>query len=271
MNSATVAFTGALSNASAAVYGLQIDGHPPRDPQDHRARADWVGPDYFRTVGIPLVAGRDFTPADTVDAQRVIIVNETMARAFFSDRGALGRRVTFNKNAYEIIGVAKDAKYTDLRAAAVRMVYFQFCRRKHLQRSGDPHVAPGPDDDRSLRSGQPFHDVDPRLRGLEGITLAERLDRKLIGEHLVADLASYFSGLTLLLASIGVYGTLAYTAARRTREIGVRLALGSGRGAVLWLMMRGLILRLGLGVMLGAIGVLAAAISWARCSSACGR
>jgi predicted permease len=252
---ASVAFSGTLAGSGGGVYGLQFDGYPPRDPQDHRARADWVGPDYFRTVGIPLVAGRDFTLADTATAQRVAVVNQTMARHFFRDSAAVGRRFTFNKHEHEIVGVVKDAKYTSLREATPRMVYFPTIQtgtgfnvleiRTSLQ---DPVTVVA-----AVRSA--IREVDPRLSAVAVMTLSERLDRNLIREHVVTDLAGFFSGLTLVLVSIGVYGTLAYGAAQRTREIGVRLALGSRRGAVIWILMREVVVRLGLGLVLGTIGV----------------
>jgi predicted permease len=256
VDAASVAFNGPLADSGSGVNGLQIEGFTPVNADDQRARADWVGPDYFRTVGIRLVAGREFTLADNANAPKVAVVNETMARKYFSDGAALGRRFTFNSNQYEIVGVAKDAKYNSLREPAPRVVYFAVIQTGggfsvlHVRttvREATSIVA-------ALRSA--IRDVDPRLTAAEVVTLEERLDRKLGREHLVADLASFFSALTLLLVSIGVYGTLAYTAARRTREIGVRLALGSSRGAVIWIMMREVVLRLGVGAALGAIAVL---------------
>jgi predicted permease len=253
----SVAFNGPLADSGSGVYGLQVDGYVPRDPQDQRARADWVGPDFFRTVGIPLSSGRDFTLADTDSAPKVAIVNETMARHYFGNGAALGRRFTFNKNQYEIIAVASDGKYTNLREATPRVVYFPVLQMGagfnvlEIRTSVRDSLALVP----AVRSA--IRDVDPRLSAGEAMTLSQRLDRTLNREHLVADLSGFFSGLTLLLASIGIYGTLTYAAAMRTREIGVRLALGSGRGAVIWIMMRDVVVRLGLGLVLGAIGVLA--------------
>lgn len=253
---ASAAFTGTLAT-SGGVNGLQVEGFTPKDAQDQRARADWVGPNYLRTARMPLVAGRDFSAADNAGAPRVAIVNQTFARFYFADGDAIGRRFTFNKNAYEIVGIAKNAKYTELRETAPRLVYFSL-----LQGGGDLNNLEVRTDGRAPSSitaalRTVIREVDPRLSVGEVSTLSARIDRKLSREHLVAGLTGYFGGLTLLLVSIGMYGTLAYSTIGRTREIGVRLALGSGRDAVLWLVLRGVLIRLAIGLLLGVAGILA--------------
>ncbi len=229
VEAASVAFNGPLSDSGSGVYGLQIDGHPPRDPEDHRARADWVGPDYLHTVGIALAAGRDFSLEDGAGVQRVAIVNETMARQFFKPGEAVGRRFTFNKDEYEIVGVAKDARYTSLRDEVPRVVYFPVLQSGtsvnalEIRTSGaDPLSLAN-----AVRSA--IRDVDPRISAIAVMTLSQRLDRRLSVEHLIADLSGFFSGLTLLLVSIGVYGTLG-TRLPRDEEKSASV-LRSGRAA----------------------------------------
>lgn len=256
VDTASVAFGGTLANMGG-VTGLQIDGYTPRDPQDQRARADWVGPNYLRTARMPLLAGRDFSLADHASAPRVAIVNQTFARAYFADGVAVGRRFTFNKNPYEIVGIAKDAKYTELRETSPRLVYFSI-----LQGGGNPNSL-----EVRTNGGDPafvaaalrtvIREVDPRLSIGEVTTLSARLDRTLNRDYLVSSLTASFGGLTLLLVSIGMYGTLAYSTMRRTKEIGVRLALGSRRASVLWLVLRGVLVHLAIGLLLGVAGVLA--------------
>jgi predicted permease len=253
---ATVAFSGTLAVAGG-VNGLQIAGDTPREPQDQRARADWVGPNYLRTAGIPLVAGRDFALADHASAPRVAIVNHTFARFYFADGDAVGRRFTFNKNPYEIVGIAKDAKYNELRETSPRVVYFSL-----LQGGGQLNsleVRTNGRDPASIAAALRtiIREVDSRLSIGEVTTLSARIDRTLSREHLVASLTAFFSGLTLLLVSIGMYGTLAYSTMRRTTEIAVRLALGSPRAAVLWLVLQAVLVRLTIGLLLGVAGVLA--------------
>jgi predicted permease len=256
VSAASVVFNGPLGGGSG-VNGLEVDGFTPQTPQDQRARADWVGPSYFATVGIPIMSGRDFTFADDTSGPRVAVVNQTMARHYFRDGAALGRRFTFNKNHYEIVGIARDAKYTDLRDAVPRMIYFPL-----LQGGAGPNgwVLRAPGVAPSALAGAvraAIRDVDPRLSAGDITTLSARLRRTLIREHLLSDLAGFFAGLTLLLASIGVYGTLAYTAAMRTKEIGIRLALGSRRAAVIWIVLRAIVVRVAIGLVLGFAGIVA--------------
>lgn len=257
VEAATVAFGGTLANGGG-INGIQVEGYTPRDPQDQRARADWVGPGYLRTAGITLVAGRDFSPVDDGNGQKVAIINQTMARHYFGDAAAaLARRFTFNKTDYAIIGVAGDAKYSDLREPTPRVVYFPV-----LQGGGGVNfleVRASTGDARALAGAvrSAIREVDPRLSAGDIATLSDRIARKLGREHLVADLTGFFGTLTLLLLSIGVYGTLAYAAGRRTKEIAVRLALGAPRAGVIWIVLREIAATVGAGIVLGTAGVLA--------------
>jgi predicted permease len=256
VDAASVALGGTLANAGG-ITGLDVEGYVPRDPQDKRARADWVGPAYFRTAGIPLAAGRDFLPTDRDTAQKVAIINQAMARHYFGDAAAVGRHVTWNKNEYEIVGVAKNAKYSDLRELTLRVIYFSLLQggagfgSVEVRTSGANPMALAP----MIRAA--IREVDPRLSAGDMTTLSNRVDRKLGREHLVADLAGFFGTLTLVLLSVGVYGTLAYTVGRRTKEIGVRLALGARRRAVIWMVLRQVVIVVAIGVIVGVAGVLA--------------
>jgi predicted permease len=226
-------FTSTLANDSSGVNGLKFIGYPSAQ-EDQRAQANWVGPGYFETSGIPLVAGRDFSMADNSNAPRVAILNQTMARHHFGNQAAVGKRFEFNKQEYEIIGVAKDAKYVDLRESNVQFVYFAAWQNNseihslELRTKNPPLAVAG-----AVRAA--VGEVDPHLRIDEITTLEKRIDQKLAREFLVADIAGFFSSLTLLLVSIGIYGTLAYTVARRTNEIGIRMALGARKSHVLCL------------------------------------
>jgi predicted permease len=257
VEAASVAFGGTLANAGG-IAGLDIEGYVPRDPQDKRARADWVGPNYFRTAGIGLAAGRDFLATDRETAQRVVIVNQMMARHYFGEASALGRHVTWNKNDYEIVGVANNAKYSDLREPTPRLIYFPLLQggggvgSLEIRTAGSNPMALAPMVRAIIR------EVDPRLSAGDMMTLSGRIDRKLGREHLVADLSGFFGTLTLVLLSIGVYGTLAYSVGRRTKEIGLRLALGARRLGVIWMVLRQVVIIVSLGVAAGTAGVLAA-------------
>ena len=253
---ATVVFNGPLG-PGAGVYGLEVDGYTPLSPQDQRARADWIGPEYFAVTGIPILEGREFSTTDTGNSPKVAIINQTMAKHYFGDRPAPGQYFTFNKNRYQIVGIAKNAKDTDLRQATPRVVYFAL-----LQGGGGPNalalrIAGAAPSAMTAPVRAAVREVDPRLTAGDIVTMSARMRHTLIREHLLADLAGFFSGLTLLLAAIGVYGTLAYTAARRTKEIGIRLALGSRRAEVVWIVLRGIVVRLVIGLAIGLAGIFA--------------
>jgi ABC-type antimicrobial peptide transport system permease subunit len=220
--------------------------------------ADWVGPTYIHTAGMTLLAGRDFSLSDNEQGQKVVIVNQTMARRYFLDDHAVGRRVLFNNEYYTIVGVVKDAKYSALRETTLPFIYFSTLQTHtgvgHLEiRSAG--VAPLV---LATAIGPIVHDLDPHLRVGAATTLSDQIDRKLGREHLVADLAGFFGTLTLALLSIGVYGTLAYAVGQRTKEIGVRLALGARRASIVWMVFRQISTVVVLGSAIGVASVFAA-------------
>jgi predicted permease len=248
--SASVAVGGTL--ATIGGVRVQVEGSASRD----RLSADWVGPDYFRTAGMTIIAGRDFALADNLRGQKVVIVNQTMARRYFGDGEALGRRVLFNKDQYLIVGIARDAKYADLRETTPPFVYFPTLQTQ----SGVGHLEIRTSDAAPLALAATIrpliHDLDPHLSAGTAMTLSDRIDRRLGREHLVADLAGFFGAVTLALLSIGVYGTVAYAVGQRTHEIGVRLALGARRSSIVWMVLRRIVGMVAVGVVVGAAGVL---------------
>jgi predicted permease len=257
VQTATVSFNGTLTNEGSGVSGFQVEGYPPTT-EDQRARANWIGPRYFETSGIPLLEGREFSLADSSKTQRVAIINQTMARHYFGNRRAAGRRFEFNKEQFQIVGVAKDAKYQSLRESTPRLVYFAALQSNtaihslEVRTSGSPLAVAG-----AVRDA--VREVDPRLRIGDIATLEQRIDQKLAREFLVADIAGFFGGLTLLLVSIGIYGALAYTVARRTNEIGIRMALGARTTTVLRIVLRDVLLVLAVGLAGGIAAALVAA------------
>ena len=219
-----------MSGAAGSAF-LRVEGfdEPAQDRQ--RVSLNAVSPHYFLTYGTPLLAGRDFRDAD-LDQPRRIIVNQALARKYFPGRDPVGRRVWLENESdpYEIVGVAGDAKYNDVRLPSPPTVY-QFA----LMSRGSTNL--------SLRtSGRPARLADDARRVVTDViganavgrvtTLAGQVDASIVPERLLAILAGFFGAVGALLAAIGLFGLLAYTVARQTKEIGIRMALGATRGGV---------------------------------------
>jgi predicted permease len=215
---------------------------------------------YFETVGAPVILGRPIEPKDRDGAPQVVVVNETFARHFYGEDSPLGKRFGIegeeSSSDLEIVGVAKDIVYYDYRDETPRFVYFpvmqtlDYLESLEVRISGDPApVAP------LVRRA--VAEAAENLPILEVKTLDEQIDRSLRGDKLISRLTSFFGLLALLLASIGLYGVLAYGVAQRTNEIGIRIALGAGRLQVLWMVLRDGLILVGIGVLIGIPAALA--------------
>ena len=193
-----------------------------------------LGPHYFEALGTPVLLGRDFTGEDDANAPKVAIINTRMAHDVFGDTSPIGRRLSIPQWAgdtswYSIVGVVADAKSEDLRQAVRPMVYVP-TEQTMLPAGVTFEVRTARD--ASAEAPAVLHavaQVDGRL-SLSGMkTLNDQIDDSLVQERLVASLAGLFGILAVLLASVGLYGVMAYTVSRKTNEIGIRIALGSGR------------------------------------------
>jgi predicted permease len=211
---------------------------PPRGPGANQVTSNTVTPDYFRTFGIRLVRGRLFTAQDTASAPRVAIVNEAVVRDYFAGSDPIGRPIAFGSKpdparALTIVGVVRDARQ-NLRQPAPRMVY-----QPLAQILQPPDILTGAirgDNDPAPLVALVRREVNALSRDV-GVTWVRTMEQQiasaLVSERLLASLSTAFGLVTLLLACVGLYGVLSYDVARRSRDIGIRLALGADRSAVL--------------------------------------
>ena len=220
---------------------------------EQRALVPMIYTNYFATMGIALAAGRDFSDRDLIDgAPLVAVVNETFARQAFGSGNAVGQQLHERNNLREIIGAARDSRYTNLRGETPAIVYQPFLQTRTGRGQMALYVRTAADA-RSLlpRVREAVQDIDRDLPLFEIRTLAQEMDAVLIQERLMATLSTFFSLLALLLASIGLYGLLAYSVVQRTGEMGVRMALGATRVNVIWAVMREALTLVALGVAIG--------------------
>jgi predicted permease len=241
--------------------GIVVEGYTPREGERMSCDATFVSTDYFKSLAIPLVTGRDFNDQDRLGSPKVVVINEKMAKSFFGDSNPIGKRIGLDEVPdVTIVGVVKDAQYINLRQSRRRHFYLPTTQQKeltnltlHVKTDTHPSVVA-----ESLRAQ--LKSLDPHLPLYNVKTLATEIDESLIQERLVTWLSSAFGLLATLLTALGLYGVLTFSVARRTREIGIRVALGAQRRDVFKLIMiRGVIL-VGVGV---GVGV-AASIMFSR-------
>ncbi len=220
-----------------------------------------VGAEYLRALGMPVVMGRDFGPQDTPQSPTAIVVNETLARALYPGVSPIGRHVAMEgekRPDLEIVGVVKDAKYGSLREKPRGMFFVDLDQNKIPDTFSDLVVRVGGKPEALMSQIRAaVHEVDPNLAVWDVMTLRDAVERSLGQEKLLAKLASFFGALALLLSAIGLYGVMAYSVARRTNEIGIRMALGAQPGAVLGMVLRESVFVVGLGLLAGIPAALA--------------
>jgi len=242
---------------------IHIAGHPP----DERIFASWdrVSPHYFETIGTRLLRGRVISDEDTPTSRQVAVINETFARKFFAKEDPIGKHFGMgdakNSGDYEIVGIVQDAKYQDAREPAYATFFLPF-----LQQSKDPKLSwlvysqyvgdielevAGKPQNLEAEVRRTLADIDPNLTVLRMMSLNEQLARNFNQDRLIARLTELFGLLALILACVGLYGVTAYSVARRTSEIGIRIALGANRASVLRLVLQGALIQLGLGLVVG--------------------
>jgi predicted permease len=238
-----------------------MEGQGP-EPTQHEASVVSIHTNFFDTMEIPLKLGRSFTASDTQTSPPVAILNETLAKALFPNENPIGKLFAGGRNVrpeqrVEIVGVVADAKVNSLRDAPSPMFYRPILqagfpsRTVVIRTAGDP-AALLP----AIRDA--VRQIDPKLPLGQLSTQMERLEGSyLLNERIFALASSLFSGLALIIATIGLFSVMSYSVARRTKEIGIRMALGAQRDRVLKSVMREALLLVAIGVMLGLAGALA--------------
>jgi predicted permease len=242
--------------------GITIEGYAARPGERLDVHLASVSPGYFDLLKVPLLAGRDFRPEDNEEAPRVMIVNESFSRRFFGGGDPVGRRVQVSGEPFTIVGMVKDTKYLSLAEAPQPYFYLSF-DQVH-QGSGEGGV------DLYARTGgdargfvpvlrRQMSAIDPNSAGLTAMPLEDYISAAWIGPRLASVFLGVLGVISLLLAGVGLYGVMAYAVSQRTREIGIRMALGADETGVLQMVMRrGLLLTLS-GIAAGLAISLAAA------------
>jgi putative ABC transport system permease protein len=235
---------------------ITVDGYKAQENEEMHVGQNWIGSGYFSTMGIPLLRGREFAASETSDSPKVAIINEAMSRRYFEGRDPIGSRFTFGagdkvRPDIEIVGVVKDSKHATVRDKVGPFVYLPYSQLKTLgnitfyvkTRQDVGSMATG------LRSEVQRMDANLPVFNLK--TLERQIDESLFADKFLTLLSMCFALLAALLASLGLYGVMAYTVTRRTREIGIRMALGATRGVISWLILREVVVLALIGLVVG--------------------
>ena len=234
---------------------MMVDGRLPQvaNGGSRTVRSNVAGPDFFRTLGVPILAGRDFVDSDTASSPRVGIINEEFAKRFLPNQNPLGHIIGSDDGRYTmtIVGVVKDHKYRSIDETPIPMAWWMYAQIPVI---GEMHV--------EMRvNGAPLailpsaqkvvQQLDPNLPLIRPMTQRAQYDTTISSQLMFARLAEFFGLLAVVLVATGLYGTLSYRVNRRTAEIGVRMAMGAGRAQVVWMILRDSLLLTACGIVAG--------------------
>jgi predicted permease len=234
---------------------MRVDGRLPEvaNGGSRTVRSNVAGPDFFRTLGVPILAGRDFTDSDTANSPHVGIINEEFAKRFLPNQNPLGHTIGTDDGRYTmtVVGVVKDHKYRSIDETPIPMAWYMYAQIPVI---GEMHVemrvkgAPLA----ILPSAQKVvQQLDPNLPLIRPMTQRAQYDTTISSQIMFAHLAEFFGLLAVVLVATGLYGTVSYRVNRRTAEIGVRMAMGAGRAQVVWMILRDSLQLTAIGVVAG--------------------
>jgi predicted permease len=252
---------------------MSVEGFTPAKPDEHAAPyMNSIGPNYFATLGVPIVAGRDFRINDNHEVKHgpevwnwsatTVMINEKFAKTYFPGRNPVGLHIGFGTDPgtptdMEVIGVVKDFKYTNLRDEIPAQVFVPYLGGHYLGEM-TVYLRTTTDPDQLMSAVRSkVRDMDSNIPIYAMRTTEVQINNSLSTERMIASLSAVFGFLATLLAVIGLYGVMAYTVVQRTREVGIRMALGANRGNVVWIVMREVFLLVAIGVAVGVTASLA--------------
>jgi predicted permease len=244
---------------------VQVQGFPKGPDVDNNSRFNEVGPGYFATLGVAVLAGREFTAADHLGSSKVAVVNEAFTRKFNLGKDAVGKFMSDGGDSLDtqIVGVVRDAKYSDVKDSVPPLFYYPW---RQDSRVGSMYFYVRT----SLPPSQVLATIPPLIKNLSPVvpveelkTMPQQIKENVFLDRMISILSAAFAVLATLLAAVGLYGVLAYTVAQRTREIGVRMALGADGGQVRQMVMRQVAVMMAMGLGIG----LAAAFALGRAAS----
>ena len=254
VDSVSFSLAGPLAG-SQRISSLTVEGYTPPGKEQPLTNEDVITADYFRTVGLRILEGRNFGPEDRAAGAHSSIINATMAKHFFHGGSAIGKRWDYGdaigKDSFVIVGVVEDARYVDVKAPPPNMAYRlvdaspdEILSDLQIRTAGDPAPI-------AHTVQETLAHAEPRLPVVDVVPLRDRLSRGVTEDRMVAGLTVVFGALALLLASLGLYGTISYGISRRVAELGLRMALGANRTDVLVMVLREALTLVAIGLAVG--------------------
>jgi predicted permease len=252
VESATLSRLMPFSYANFSSAPLAIDGYQPAPDEQLNSSYLEVGEDYFKTLGIPIVAGREFQRTDDEDAVPVAIINETMAAKYWPGKDPMGQRLKVKDRWLQIVGVARNVKYEN-KLELPRTFFYLPMRQNFLESNAlliRTRETPG-----AIRNAlaREVHALDLNLAPTAPFRVAEQVDRKGYTQQLAATLIAIFGAMALFLAAIGLYAVISYSVSQSTRELGLRMALGAGVKDLLGMVMSHGLRLTAAGIVIGAV------------------